>query len=211
MIRPNPLDLRDVGLRLMPNNRRGYDTSPLAFGFRRPLGSSITLSDDDTREIALPFAFPYFGQQYSQAFVNSDGNLTFTEGRHLERGTIRLEAPERSSADRALFRRSRSVRWRPCRLILERRCLQGDMVWRAGVRQPFGRDCSGDAAGRRHDRDAGIGADNGSRCRCRYLSRPHVAVHARRSEREHASECRRGRGGRAVHDGVGAGHRVGDA
>lgn len=92
MIKPNPLDLRDVGVRLTPNNRGGYDTSPLAYAFRHPLGSSVILSDDDTREIMLPFAFPYFGQRYSQAFVNSDGNLTFTEGdsSSTERSVSRL-------------------------------------------------------------------------------------------------------------------------
>ena len=79
-IKPNPLDLRDAGLRLRPNDRRGYEVTPLAYGFRQPLGSSITLSDNYAREVALPFAFPYFGQQYRRAFVNSDGNLTFTEG-----------------------------------------------------------------------------------------------------------------------------------
>ena len=80
MITPNPLDLRDAGLQLRPNDRGGYEVTPLAYGFRQPLGSSITLSDDDAHEVALPFAFPYFGHQYRRAFVNSDGNLTFTEG-----------------------------------------------------------------------------------------------------------------------------------
>jgi hypothetical protein len=91
MIKPNPLDLRDAGLRLRPDDRGGYEVTPLAYGFRQPLGSSITLSDDATREVALPFAFPYFGQQYRGLFVNSDGNLTFTEG-------------DSSSADRSVAR-----------------------------------------------------------------------------------------------------------
>jgi hypothetical protein len=44
MITPNPLDLRDAGLRLTPNNRRGYDAGPLPFAFRQPLGSAIDTS-----------------------------------------------------------------------------------------------------------------------------------------------------------------------
>jgi hypothetical protein len=36
--------------------------------------------DDDTRQIALPFAFPFYGISYQQIFVNSDGNLTFNTG-----------------------------------------------------------------------------------------------------------------------------------
>src|SRR5262249_17500161 len=38
------------------------------------------LDDDDTRAVTLPFAFPFFGATYTQVFVNSDGNLTFTAG-----------------------------------------------------------------------------------------------------------------------------------
>ncbi|MBZ5586453.1 MAG: hypothetical protein LAQ30_30555, partial [Acidobacteriia bacterium] len=34
----------------------------------------------DTRLVALPFAFPFFGAAYNQIYVNSDGNLTFTVG-----------------------------------------------------------------------------------------------------------------------------------
>ena len=36
-----------------------------------------TLGDDDSREIALPFAFPFYGSAYRSVFVNSDGNVTF--------------------------------------------------------------------------------------------------------------------------------------
>ena len=41
--------------------------------------SALTLTDDDTREMMLPFGFTFFNQQYDRVFVNSDGNLTFTE------------------------------------------------------------------------------------------------------------------------------------
>jgi hypothetical protein len=34
------------------------------------------LGDDDSREIALPFEFPYFGARYRNAFLNSDGNVS---------------------------------------------------------------------------------------------------------------------------------------
>ncbi|HXA51922.1 MAG TPA: hypothetical protein VNV86_16515, partial [Candidatus Acidoferrum sp.] len=37
----------------------------------------IALGDDDAREIALPFAFPFFGTTYRKVWINSDGNLTF--------------------------------------------------------------------------------------------------------------------------------------
>ena len=40
----------------------------------------VALGDDDSRQITLPFAFPFFGVAYRQLFLNSDGNLTFTAG-----------------------------------------------------------------------------------------------------------------------------------
>jgi len=53
----------------------GYDSGAAAQGV--PLAA---LGDDDSRLVALPFAFPFFGATYNQVFVNSDGNLTFTAG-----------------------------------------------------------------------------------------------------------------------------------
>ena len=80
VIAPNLLDLRDVGLRLMPNDSGGYDVSRVAFAFRQPLGTPITMDDDDARQIALPFTFSFFGRTREHVFVNSDGNLTFGDG-----------------------------------------------------------------------------------------------------------------------------------
>ena len=52
------------------------------------------LDDDDSREAALPFAFPFFGATYDRVFINSDGNLTFTAGDHSssERSLGRMTA-----------------------------------------------------------------------------------------------------------------------
>lgn len=49
------------------------------------------LGDDDTRGATLPFPFPFYGTNYRDLFVNSDGNLTFGEG-------------DGASADRSLGR-----------------------------------------------------------------------------------------------------------
>jgi uncharacterized protein (TIGR03437 family) len=50
--------------------------------------------DDDTRQFALPFSFPFFGAAYQRIFVNSDGNLTFVSGdsASIERSLGRLTA-----------------------------------------------------------------------------------------------------------------------
>jgi len=54
---------------------QGYDAGAAARG--SPLAA---LDDDDSRLVALPFGFPFFGATYQQVYVNSDGNLTFTVG-----------------------------------------------------------------------------------------------------------------------------------
>jgi uncharacterized protein (TIGR03437 family) len=53
----------------------GYDAAAAAS--EAPLAA---LDDDDSRLVRLPFTFPFFGAAYSQVYVNSDGNLTFTAG-----------------------------------------------------------------------------------------------------------------------------------
>lgn len=68
----NPLDLQGKGLEFQP----GYTVSRVD----RPLGpdgTALSLGDDDSRPVSLPFAFPFFGKTYDRAFVNSDGNITF--------------------------------------------------------------------------------------------------------------------------------------
>src|SRR4029077_7107993 len=48
-------------------------------GFRTSLGARLTLTDDDTSAFNMPFTFPFFGKSETQAFVNSDGNITFEQ------------------------------------------------------------------------------------------------------------------------------------
>lgn len=72
VFKANGLDLQGKGLEFRP----GYTVSSVD----RPVGAdgtTIPLGDDDSREVPLPFAFPFFGKSYDKAFVNSDGNLTF--------------------------------------------------------------------------------------------------------------------------------------
>ena len=40
-------------------------------------GVDLNLGDDDDTRFGLPFEFAYFGAQYDEVFINSDGNLTF--------------------------------------------------------------------------------------------------------------------------------------
>mgnify|MGYP000172402910 CR=1 FL=1 len=86
VFRANGLDLHGKGLEFQP----GY----IASRVDRPLGPdgvAVPLGDDDSREVSLPFAFPFFGKSYDKAFVNSDGNVTFN-------------ASDSASTDRSLAR-----------------------------------------------------------------------------------------------------------
>jgi hypothetical protein len=92
LVAPNPLDLQNTGLRFTPNGAGGYDVRSIDGAFRSPVGTRITLSDDDSRRMDVPFAFQFYGRRQTAAFVNSDGNVTFGEGdsASTERNVARL-------------------------------------------------------------------------------------------------------------------------
>ncbi len=76
---PNTYDLRNLGLRFTRNGSGGYDVRRIDGTFRSALGTRLTLTDDDSRQVNVPFSFAFYGQTQSTAFVNSDGNVTFGE------------------------------------------------------------------------------------------------------------------------------------
>ena len=76
----NNFDLGGVGLRFDPNPQGGYDVSRASSAFRADLGRRLSLGDDATTEEPLGFSFSFYGAARGSAFVNSDGNLTFTRG-----------------------------------------------------------------------------------------------------------------------------------
>lgn len=45
-----------------------------------PTETYLSLGDDATTQVPLGFGFPFFGQSYTSAWVNSDGNITFGKG-----------------------------------------------------------------------------------------------------------------------------------
>jgi hypothetical protein len=94
--RRNPFDLDQLTLTFLPADSAAsaytfqlsgdsYDAAAASKGIPVPLG------DDDSHEVPLPFAFPFFGKTHASVFINSDGNLTF-------------EAGDNSSTDRSLGR-----------------------------------------------------------------------------------------------------------
>jgi hypothetical protein len=74
----NPYDLRSTGLRFTRNGS-SYTLSKIDGTFRSALGTRLTLADDDSTEVDLPFSFPFYGTAQTAAFVNSDGNITLVE------------------------------------------------------------------------------------------------------------------------------------
>jgi hypothetical protein len=74
----DPFDLANAGLRFTPAPT-GYAVEDRPASFRSSLGQQLTLGDDDSVEVDVPFGFRFFGATETKAFVNSDGNVTFVE------------------------------------------------------------------------------------------------------------------------------------
>lgn len=78
----NAFDLQSIGIRFAPRDAGGYDVSRTDGAFRATLGNAVTLADDDSVPGNLAFSFRFFGLQQTNAFINSDGNITFGEADH---------------------------------------------------------------------------------------------------------------------------------
>jgi hypothetical protein len=74
----NPFDVRSTGLRFTRNGAT-YSLSKIDGNFRSSLGTRLTLTDDDSAPVTIPFSFPFFGTAQTAAFINSDGNITLVE------------------------------------------------------------------------------------------------------------------------------------
>jgi len=92
----NNFDLAGKALRFTPAGAGSYTLSRQDGTVNQDSGTKLPLTDDDFREVAFQsgFRFPFFGTNYSSVFVNSDGNITFTNGdaEHTERGLTRLNS-----------------------------------------------------------------------------------------------------------------------
>ncbi len=82
------------------------DGTPVAYGVRPasepelPRGTALGLHDDDaSTAVELPFAFPYFGAEYTTIFVSTNGMITFdvpftaAAGTRTDLGTLTAVSP----------------------------------------------------------------------------------------------------------------------
>ena len=67
-----------AGIRFSPV-ANGFELTRLDAALEPSAGELLPLGDDDSREIALPFAFPFLGRTYTSVHVNSDGNVTLRQ------------------------------------------------------------------------------------------------------------------------------------
>lgn len=72
----NVFDLQNGTLRFGPV-ADGFAVSRVAAPLFPETGARLSLGDDDSTAVALPFAFPFYGTTFQAVQVNSDGNLTF--------------------------------------------------------------------------------------------------------------------------------------
>ncbi len=83
-VRRNPFNLQLKRLTFIRQDNGAYTVTASNADFDIDAavnGNKLSgLDDDDSREIPLPFEFPFYGGRYRSVFVNSDGNLTFGMG-----------------------------------------------------------------------------------------------------------------------------------
>ncbi len=60
-------------------NGDGFTVSERAFKFETDFGEALTLEDDDSQVITLPFAFPFYDQHWTELYINSDGAVSFDD------------------------------------------------------------------------------------------------------------------------------------
>lgn len=78
----NPFDLVSKTVTFTPDGagykvESGADTFDTAASIN---STKLALTDDDTERITLPFPFKFYGTTYNDAFVNSNGTVSFTAG-----------------------------------------------------------------------------------------------------------------------------------
>src|SRR5919106_1939297 len=80
IIDPNSFDLQRKKI-ILTETSGDYKLRVRGGSVSSSQGSPVTLGDDASLEVVFTsgFSFPFYGTTYTSVFINSDGNLTFTE------------------------------------------------------------------------------------------------------------------------------------
>ena len=66
-------------LRFTRNTSEGYLIERIPFGFDAQTGENLNLGDEESRRVELGFSFPFYGQEWTEAYINSNGLIAFGE------------------------------------------------------------------------------------------------------------------------------------
>jgi hypothetical protein len=93
LITPNVFDLKGKKITFTRNAQGAFDIKVGPGSISGNQGSAITLTDDDSKQVAFTngFNFKFYGATYTSVFINTDGNLTFKQ-------------PDNASTARDVFR-----------------------------------------------------------------------------------------------------------
>jgi hypothetical protein len=80
IIDPNSFDLQRKRI-ILTETSGDYKLRVRGGSISSSQGSPVTIGDDASLQVAFTsgFSFPFYGKTYTSVFINSDGNLTFTE------------------------------------------------------------------------------------------------------------------------------------
>ena len=109
---PNQFDVRNTGLRFSRNSSGGYNVSRIDGAFRATLGTRITLSDDDSRQVNVPFSFPILRPRPDDGVRQLRRQHYVRAGGSREHRPQRRAPADRTASGRPVPGRSRSQRRR---------------------------------------------------------------------------------------------------
>ena len=182
---PNAFDLRGTGCGSRATAAADTTHRRSTARSAQTLGRQLTLGDDDSVQVNVPFSFNFYNAQRTVAFVNSDGNVTFEEedSASTERNVARLlTGPARVSPFLADLDPSGSGR-----IYVNAASDQYTVTWCAvrGFDSTRVSDGAGHAPAERHDRDE-VRRRRARRRGRRPVARPHRRFPCGQSERQRA-------------------------
>ena len=145
-------DLVGAGLRFTRNGSNGYSVARDRRQLSIDLGTSLTLGDDDSASVAVPFSFPFYGWLADGRVRQLRRQHHVRRGRPGEHRARRLTVADRTAARGSIPRGPRPDSRRKGLRERRRRPVHRDLVRRPRLRFPAGRDGAGDAPARRRDR-----------------------------------------------------------